>query len=193
MKQFDFKNNMKNYIVLIMYLFVGFSVTTAQTYSSDTDEDTELSNQELIQKNILQYANLSDFGIKTQKNLRNETIEGNSVFITQIGELNAAAINVKSEASEIKLVQDGDQNFAGLDYVVKTVITEIQQKGNRNTVFDIINNEFADISLDLEQQGNDLNFQRLGSNSLTESLQFVQTQASPSLIIRSKTYGNPDN
>ncbi|WP_144667086.1 hypothetical protein [Dokdonia sp. Hel_I_53] len=184
---------MKNYIVLIMYLFVGFSVTTAQTYSSDTDEDTELSNQELIQKNILQYANLSDFGIKTQKNLRNETIEGNSVFITQIGELNAAAINVKSEASEIKLVQDGDQNFAGLDYVVKTVITEIQQKGNRNTVFDIINNEFADISLDLEQQGNDLNFQRLGSNSLTESLQFVQTQASPSLIIRSKTYGNPDN
>ncbi len=182
---------MKNYLQLLVCLFIGFHISAAQTY--DVNQESELSSEDLIQSNILQYAVLHDFGIGIQKNTRSVDITGNKVFISQIGALNRAAVSVKSEASEIRLTQDGDENFAGLDYDVKTVITAITQKGNRNVVFDIVKDRNADVALDLEQQGDNLNFQRLGTNTLTESLQFFQTEASPYLVIRSITNGNPNN
>ncbi|WP_298325616.1 hypothetical protein [uncultured Dokdonia sp.] len=183
---------MKLYIMCFVFFFTMISVN-AQTYNEDIKGTTKLTNVELVEKDIVTKAALGDFGIGTAKNTRNATIQGNSVFITQIGDFNAALLNVKSRASEVNIEQNGDFNFTGLNYNVETVITDIKQEGNRNVVFDIVQDRTANISLDLEQQGNNLNFQRLGSNSLTESLQFIQTAASPSLIIRSSTNGTPDN
>ncbi|MEZ7496287.1 hypothetical protein QO206_12370 [Leeuwenhoekiella aequorea] len=171
-------------------LLLVVTMTHAQTY---TDNAEVTNGSEILEEIELSPQVLANLGIGSVVNPRNATLQGNSVFLTQIGDYNVASVTVFAKASEISLTQRGDENFAGLDYDVKTVISDIKQEGNRNTVYDIVKNKNADISLELEQNGNDLNFQRLGSNSLTQSLQFKQTEASPSLVIRSSTYGTIDN
>ncbi len=168
--------------ILILLMTSAYS----QTYKNETNSDDQ---KQLVEKELVSAQILTNLGVGTAQNDRNATLRGNSVVLSQIGDYNTAAINVVAQASEININQVGDQNYVGLDYKVKTAISEILQEGNRNTVYDIVNNRDADISLDIQQQGNDLNFQRLGVNKLTESLQFKQTEASPVLIIRSDSFG----
>ena len=78
--------------------------------------------------------------------------------------------------------------LAELGYNVKTAIVDISQEGFRNVAFDFVNDPTANISLELTQTGDNLFFQREGTNSIIESLQFNQTVASPSIIV--KNIGN---
>ena len=84
--------------------------------------------------------------------------------------------------------QNGSENNVTLGYNVKTAIVDISQEGFRNVAFDFVNDPTANISLDLTQTGDNLFFQREGTNSIIESLQFNQTVASPSIIV--KNIGN---
>ena len=43
----------------------------------------------------------------------------------------------------------------------------------------------AEISLNLIQNGDNLKFDKFGSNSITKNIKFTQTEASPTIIIRS--------
>jgi len=171
----------KNYYIQLMgALLLIAQVSYGQTYNESTsDEESVISNIELS-KSVL-----SNLGIGTGTNPRNATIEGNSVFLEQIGQYNTTSIKTRTESSEINVLQDGNRNNVDITYEANTAIADLVQNGNNNQIVDFVIDENADISLDLIQDGNNLKFVREGVNSLTKSLKFKQTEASPVLIIRS--------
>lgn len=161
-----------------------FNVSIAQTYTDE--EDTSIEGEEITLEGAqVNQTILANLGISTGVNPRSATLTGRSVFLTQIGSLNQVSIDVTAEASEVSIFQNGDQNFTGLQYVANTVITNLVQNGDQNIIIDFANDPSADISLDLTQNGDGLNFQRQGVNELTKSLKFTQTIGTPTLIIRS--------
>jgi len=173
----NFKSNLGITLVLMLFVFrFGFS----QTYSDDSSSSKQVISDQKVTPSIL--ANL---GFSTAPNPRSAVIQNNSVFVRQIGDYNKVAIGTTTEASEISLVQNGNYNNTTLDYTAKTAIANLLQNGDSNSIFDFVNNPEADVSLDLIQDGNNLNFERNGVNEITKSLRFRQTEASPSIIIRS--------
>ena len=102
-----------------------------------------------------------------------------------MGDFNKAAIITNTQQSEVNLEQNGDYNRTLLFYNAKTAFSDLKQNGDANTIVDFIFNPNAEVSLDLIQQGDDLYFERFGSNRITESLKFKQTEAAPTIIIRS--------
>jgi len=173
--------NLKSKLVVscVITLFV-FQFAFSQTYS---EKDT--SNKEAVTEQRLTPTVLANLGFSTAPNPRSAIIQNNADFIRQIGDYNQAAIATNTEASEINLLQNGNYNNTTLDYTSKTAIANLLQNGDSNRIFDFANNPEADVSLDLIQNGNNLNFERNGVNEITKSLRFRQTEASPSIIIRS--------
>lgn len=171
-------------LFLMLLFYFSITICNAQNYSEDEDDDldTELVNN-AIPVNTPPIFNL--LGIDNSSNFATQNIEGNSVLLRQIGDFNNVNIAVVSTSSDINIVQNGNANDTFLDYRVNSVFTDIIQNGNDNNVIDFVTNPQEDISLDLQQQGNYLTFERYGSNNLTRSLKFTQTTASPTIIIRS--------
>ncbi len=187
------KEIMLNYILissqkkffLILLLFFSITVCTSQNYSEDENNDNieaELEDNNLP-INVPIVFNL--LGIDNTTNSISDNINGNSVFLQQIGDFNNVNVAVIANSSDIGIVQNGNANNTFLDYQVNTVFTDILQNGNDNNIIDFVTNPQEDISLELQQQGNYLSFERYGSNNLTRSLKFTQTEASPTIIIRS--------
>lgn len=177
------KTEKKIIIVFFLVFSLGFSnLCLSQTYNKD-EEETQTNTE--INGTSISPEVFASFGFDNSVNPRSATLQGNSVFITQIGQTNNAAIFTETNASEINLLQNGDFNNVNLAYSTNTAIADLEQNGNENTIIDFVNEPEADVSLDLKQNGNGLNFERNGVNSITKSLKFTQTEASPTLIIRS--------
>lgn len=163
----------------IFFMIFSVQVFIGQTYS---EEETDNNATQRIDD---AESFFSIFGANNQVNSRNSTIEGNSVFLTQIGSFNQVNINTQTQASEINITQNGASNYADLDYNVNTAFTNLVQNGNNNTIIDYVLNPQEDISLELTQEGDNITFERFGVNSITKSLKFIQTEASPTIIVRS--------
>jgi len=166
-------------LALFSIMFCLCNLAIGQTYSEEETNAEEVMEQE-VSPDVFR-----NLGISNAPNPRNLQISGNSVSLRQIGEFNRIAVNTNTRASEISLSQNGNDNFTALQYDVNTAVANLQQNGNANTIYDYVINPEANISLDLIQEGDGLNFERFGTNSRTESLQLKQTNASPSIIIRS--------
>ena len=181
MKNLINKKNLFNYI-LLGFLMCLVQLGWAQNYSEDLDNEdtsvTELNGTEVSPQLFSSFFN-------TEPNSKLATIQGNAVFIRQIGESNLVAASVVSNASEINISQNGDLNNVNLEYNVNKVVSDLTQNGNSNNIKDYVINPNADISLDLIQNGDNLNFQRFGSNDISKNIKFTQTEASPTIIIRS--------
>lgn len=170
------KNNTTFYFPLLGLLLVS-SLSFSQSYSDEEDTRTALNTPpQNVNKDLL---------IDTTPNPRLKTLEGNSVFVKQIGEYNQVKVVAQTNSSEINLLQKGDNNAVNLDYNLNAVITDVVQDGDYNTVKDYVYGKNKDVSLELQQEGNDLYFERFGSNGISKSLKFKQTEASPAIIVRS--------
>lgn len=178
------KNPTKYLSLIVLSVLFACSTGWSQTFADDDDSDNN-TEEELVRDNVVTPRIFRSLGINNAPNPRNQQIQGNTVFLTQIGELNRAAIITNTEASEINLTQNGDENFTALVYRAKTAVSELVQNGDSNRIIDFVYSPGADISLDLTQDGDNLYFERFGTNRLTESLKFRQTQAAPTVIIRS--------
>tara|TARA_R100000935_G_scaffold9625_1_gene19551 strand:- start:34054 stop:34584 length:531 start_codon:yes stop_codon:yes gene_type:complete len=167
---------------LLFAVCVMFCVTIAmgQTYKEEEENGTQLRDTENTTLQELQL-----LGIDNSPNPRNAEITGNAVFVRQIGEFNQANFKIAANASEININQNGDNNLADLEYQVNTAVTNLQQNGDFNTLVDFVIDGTEDVSLDLEQNGDGMYFERFGSNAITRSLRFKQTEASPTIIVRS--------
>ncbi|SRX54031.1 hypothetical protein [Aequorivita sp. CIP111184] len=165
------------------FLFLSIiQVAPAQTYKENNNTD---GKQVVLQGQNVTPELLANLGIIGAPNPKNATVEGNSVFVRQIGDFNTASIRSTTNASEINLLQNGNSNDTQLDYVANTAIADLVQNGNNNKIKDYVNAPNEDISLDLIQNGDNLNFERNGVNELTKSLKFKQSEASPTIIVRS--------
>ncbi|WP_133240829.1 hypothetical protein [Marixanthomonas spongiae] len=155
------------------------SVAFSQTYKNEKTENEKTGEAQAVTPELFK-----SLGIDNSPNPKNATLTDNTVFIRQIGEGNRAAINTDTNASEINLVQNGVQNGADLDYTANTIFTDVRQNGNYNFVKDFVYDRNVDAALELTQEGGNY-FERFGTNDLTKSLKFKQTENSPDIIIRS--------
>lgn len=177
------KTRKKIMIVCVLTMMLTAPLAIAQTYTPEKENNTDGTEV------VLQGQNVSPevLGVFTTPNPRNATIQGNSVFLRQIGDFNTASIRTHTNASEINLLQNGNSNDTQLDYTANTAIADLVQNGDNNSIKDFVNNPEMDmdISLELIQDGNNMKFERDGANELTKSIKFRQTEASPLLIVRS--------
>tara|TARA_A100000171_G_scaffold30980_1_gene29275 strand:+ start:1466 stop:1999 length:534 start_codon:yes stop_codon:yes gene_type:complete len=157
-----------------------FGNSYAQTYSEEKTVE-----EQVVEGNNLNSTYLQSLGVSGANDPRSRNVQGNSVFLTQIGEANTLSVTTSTVASDINVTQDGDNNFASMTYVANTAVANLVQRGNSNQFTDFVNNRNLDVTLDLVQDGNNLKFQREGVNDLTKSINFKQTEGTPNLIIRS--------
>lgn len=164
--------------ILLSFWQVSFS----QNYSDDNTE-SETTVTELNGENVSPEIFSSFF--TTTANPKLAAVQGNSVFITQIGEYNKVAADVTSNASDINIAQNGNLNKLELIYEVDKVVADLIQNGDENEIKDYVFDKNAEISLDLTQNGDNLKFERFGANEISKNIKFTQTEASPTIIIRS--------
>lgn len=170
-------NTMIFRILMVLMLLVT-SVNFAQNYA---DENEAKKQQELLEQN-----QTTLFGFSSSNDdAKLSSLQGNSVFLKQVGEYNAVKVVSKTNKSEINLSQNGFANKIRLDYYANAVLTDVAQNGDYNMVKDYVYGENENASLNLNQDGDNLYFERFGSNELTKSLKFNQTEASPLIIVRS--------
>lgn len=177
------KTILKNTMFSVLLAIIMAPVVSAQTYQADQDETD--GSKIMLQGEQVTPAMLLNLGMFTTPNPKNATIEGNAVSLRQIGDYNTANIRTQTNASEINLLQNGNSNDTQIDYIANTAVADLIQNGDYNQIRDYVNSPNADISLDLIQNGNDLNFERNGVNDLTKSIKFRQSEASPTIIVRS--------
>ncbi len=177
------KTTIKNLIFGILASAIFIPTVSGQTYKQE--ENNANGDKNIIQGEKVSPEMLANLGIMTTPNPKNALIQGNSVYLRQIGDFNTTRIVTNTNSSEINLLQNGDYNDTNLDYTANTAVADLIQNGNNNRIRDFANNPDADISLDLIQDGSYLNFEREGVNELTKSLKFRQTEASPTIIVRS--------
>ncbi|MGY5847096.1 hypothetical protein ACW6QP_06720 [Salegentibacter sp. HM20] len=170
--------NIASYILLGVFILLT-SHLKAQTYIEPTDKDLVEEGKELSP------VVLSQLGIFTEMNPRIAEIRGNSVFLEQVGDMNRVNIATQTLNSEIRVEQNGNLNNTQLNYVARTAFAELGQFGDNNVIRDFVNAPGEDISLELQQSGNDQLFERNGINELTRSIRFNQTNATPVIIINS--------
>ncbi len=157
--------------------------TYAQTYKDNYNErEKDITELGLLRINPTLF---TLFGIDANPGPSAQEIQGNAVFLKQVGDFNKAAVITKTENSAIKIVQNGNYNRTGLLYWTETAYADLQQNGDYNTIKDFVINPNLDVNLELIQNGDDLYFERFGANNLTKSMKFIQTDASPSIIVRS--------
>lgn len=174
--------NLKSLVFII--LIICFSqVCFSQNYSEDEDLDNETTITELNGEDVS--PDFFNTFFDTNPNPKLNTVQGNSVFLRQIGDSNITFAAVKSNASEVNINQNGNENDVKLVYDVDKVVTDVNQNGNRNRVTDFVIKPGAEISLDVTQNGDNLKFERFGSNEISKNIKFTQTAASPTIIIRS--------
>ncbi len=171
------KHSRKN-IPLVFCLLFCFAISFGQTYKDDNNTDTGNNAVTTLQE-------LQLLGIDNSPNPRSATLTGSSVFVRQIGDFNQANLKVSANATDINIRQNGDDNLTDLEYEVNTAIANLEQNGNSNRIKDFVVDRTEDVSLDLVQDGNNMSFERYGSNALTRSLKFTQNTSYQTIIVRS--------
>ena len=176
------QNKIKGLVVVILLCFSS-QLSWSQTYSSDVNSEnseasTTVNGQEFSQS---QFASFFD----TTPNTRLESIQSNSLVIEQVGSNNNVSAKVATRASDINVYKNGLNNNIGLTYKVDAVVATLEQNGNENTILDYVIDPSAKVSLELKQNGNNLTFDKFGTNNITKNIKFNQTEASPTIIIRS--------
>lgn len=175
------KHFKKTIAITVLACLSCVTIGYGQTYGDD-EAPMEIEVTEL---NATTPEIFGTLGINNTPNPRNQLIRGNSLVVQQIGDFNQARIRTATVSSEINVTQQGNDNFTSLEYRTNTAIANILQTGNENTVRDFVYRPGEDVSLDIEQTGDGIYFERFGANSITKSLQLKQTSDSPAIIIRS--------
>lgn len=163
-------------LVALLFGFAGFSQNAISPEEKQAvSENREFGGFISLQPSALNFQN-------SKKN--NDLQVGNQIFIQQIGQGNNIEANTSSGNKDLKLIQYGNKNFISLKSNAENLHGAIVQKGDNNTSFDFTTNSSQDISTDLLQQGNNLHFERYGSNSIGNDLKFIQSGDTKSIIVR---------
>lgn len=168
-----------NRLITILLCFI---TTQEYMYAQYTGNQDEL----LIQQGQEKIATLTQMQhVLTEEASHVVSAELSNVFIQQIGNKNSINANIQSEFIDLQLFQTGSGNHINLEETSLEVSKKITQIGNDNTIMDMSFNPLMSTNLELIQEGNDLNFERFGSNELSNNLKFKMTGTSKTILIRS--------
>ncbi len=165
--------------------FLFFSLFSSGLIAQEVKEEGELSNTD--QNKFITLSQVNGIVLGTTAEAQRSAIsEGiNSVFIQQIGANNTVFSAITAESSNIKISQNGDENRIEINETAKEIEKVITQTGNNNTVVDFSINPDISTNLDLLQEGNNLIFERFGSNELSKNLKFKMSGDARTIIVRS--------
>ena len=167
---------MKKY--LFFFIIIISVIENVQAQETDILENGLIENQE-------QFITLSQIQSNAAAQEARETVLGNNtVFIQQIGTNNQIFSNITAQSSDIRIVQNGNQNLVDIDENANDIQKLIIQNGNNNTITDFSFNPGAATNLDIIQEGNNILFERFGSNELSNSLRFRITGDNRTVIVR---------
>lgn len=108
----------------------------------------------------------------------------NHIFIQQVGAGNAADMEISSEDINLDLQQNGYNNAINLNISAGSVSHNIRQQGYNNGTFDFVVSPFEDVRLNLEQKGENLFFEKYGSNAIGNKLLFKMEGRDHTIIVR---------
>ena len=168
---------MKRYICLLSVFFFSIISVIAQNDNSNSDTVLSIDNQMILLSQI------NGENLKRENSIN--TSNSNSIFIQQIGQRNDVVANVNADRSTIVLVQNGNNNVIDIDETSFEIQKTISQNGQNNVVLDYSFDPKSSTSLELMQEGDNLYFERFGTNELSNSLKFKMTGNARSIIIRS--------
>lgn len=165
---------MRPYYLAFLLLFSVF------TYAQDIEEEqSDVINQE-------RFITLSQISTTDLQNNASRLSQGtNAIFIQQIGANNTITSRIQAQSSNIRLIQNGDDNSIEIDEASREIEKLITQNGNNNSVVDFSFNPDASTSLELTQEGSNLIFERFGTNELSKNLKFTMSGNARTITIRS--------
>lgn len=155
--------------ILVLICFFGFLNSFAQT-TEENNYSSEVFESEQEGLNLLSNYNLTPVNPESQATYNID----NSILIEQVGYNNNIYSKTQSQSSDITLIQNGNYNDINLNVNAPRIDTAIFQNGDNNKAVDNIYYYNSDVSLNLIQNGDNLTFNRIGVNSLTSKIQFVQ-------------------
>lgn len=147
------------------------------------DIDYEDSVMDMRRENLIIYSQLNNFNsVKVEQVSFNK--DKNTVYIQQEGIDNQAFFDISIKYPDILLHQRGDNNRVDISESSRYIEKNINQFGSNNTVLDYSFNPNMSTSLELSQTGNNLSFERFGSNKLFENIKLNMKGNSKTIIIR---------
>ncbi|WP_438711446.1 hypothetical protein ACSTS3_01365 [Aquimarina muelleri] len=165
----------------LFFIFFYFTITA---YTQSIKEENSLLNTDQDKFITLsQNGFLPEMNTITDKSTLPNGI--NTVFIQQIGSGNNVISNIIAESSDIKIYQNGNQNDIEINESAREIEKNIIQSGTNNSVIDFSFNPNISTKLELIQDGNNLIFERFGSNELSKTLKFKMTGEARTIIVRS--------
>ncbi|MDT0646768.1 hypothetical protein RM545_08705 [Zunongwangia sp. F260] len=108
----------------------------------------------------------------------------NNIYIAQVGEGNSSYVNMTAEDSNLNLNQEGSYNTIHLEAHVRSMEGTVTQNGNSNFVLNLASDPNLDVPINVRQNGNNLNFESYGVNSIGSKLMFQMTGDANSIIVR---------
>ena len=171
---------MKNTYFLISIIFL---FSTQFVFSQKSEENSIFKNysssifdQKDSALNFLTTLNGSESN-------KDSYIKNSGVSIQQIGNLNAASVNVSSKTTSISVNQNGNNNEYNLVKEAHSIAVDVNQNGNNNRINDYSYLTNYDINSIMTQNGNNQNIKNFGSNSISKDMKVIQSGNGASVVI----------
>ncbi len=172
--------NNNNIIVRVVVILI-FSTTFSYAQDLDKEDPVLITDQD----KFITLSQVNDIQLQDTKDIVSISQGVNAVFIQQIGTNNSVSSNIVAESSDIRIVQNGNENKVEIEETAKEIEKLITQTGTNNSVIDFSFNSNLSTTLELIQEGDNLIFERFGTNELSKSLKFKMTGDAKTIIVRS--------
>ncbi len=172
--------NNNNIIVRVVVILI-FSTTFSYAQDLDKEDPVLITDQD----KFITLSQVNDIQLQDTKDIVSISQGVNAVFIQQIGTNNSVSSNIVAKSSDIRIVQNGNENKVEIEETAKEIEKLITQTGTNNSVIDFSFNSNLSTTLELIQEGDNLIFERFGTNELSKSLKFKMTGDAKTIIVRS--------
>lgn len=155
----------------------------AEVDNSRTKKESKIFSYEKSVSNFLQINQARQSA--SNSNMSNFRDNRNLTIIQQVGQQNRALTNTISANSDIQYLQRGDNNLIESVNFIDNVTERVLQNGDNNRVNNFSFGNVDASSLNIIQNGNNLSFDKFGTNSQTNNLTLRVTGNNQGVIIRS--------
>lgn len=176
------KNKMKTLFLNTIVLLFSLQGIYAQEDESVGSEQNSSSSTSLISSKLRTLYIVSNMNPKKEQASLDQLLN-NGVQIQQIGSFNTFYADIKSNESKVSVVQNGVDNKAYLSKNVKSVVQNVLQEGQHNTIDDFSLYSNYDVNMELIQQGDNQNIHNYGTNSISKNMKVIQSGNGASVIL----------
>jgi len=179
---------MKNLtLTFLSLLLVSSFITSAQEKKEvDNQKTKQVSDIYNFKEEISEYLQISQIE-NTGNSIANGNRQNNRniAIIQQVGNNNFALTNTASNRSNVQYLQTGDDNSILSVNRASNVRERVAQRGVSNSILHLSLRNLNTSNLNVIQRGNNLKFEKFGSNAQTNGLKFRMRGNNQTLIVRS--------